>query len=127
MKKSSNQSGDYDVIVVGGGPAGMMAAGQAAARGAKVLLVEKNPDVGKKLLITGGGRCNITNAEENTRKLLVNYKDSSKFLFSAFAQHSVADTLKFFHTRGMDTKIEDNGRVFPTTDSAATVHELLKI
>ena len=126
MKKSLNQSEAYDVIVVGGGPAGMMAAGQAAARGAKVLLVEKNPDVGKKLLITGGGRSNVTNAEENTRKLLTNYKDSSKFLFSAFAQHAVTDTLHFFHTRGMDTKIEDNGRVFPTTNSAATVHELLK-
>lgn len=126
MKKSSEKFVIYDVIVIGGGPAGMMAAGQAASRGAKVLLLEKNPDVGKKLLITGGGRCNITNKEENIRKLLTNYKDSGKFLFSAFAQHSVSDSLKFFHEHGMDTKVEDNGRVFPTTDSAKTVQELLK-
>ncbi|MBP9836479.1 MAG: NAD(P)/FAD-dependent oxidoreductase [Candidatus Pacebacteria bacterium] len=126
MKKSSEKFVIYDVIVIGGGPAGMIAAGQAASRGAKVLLVEKNPDVGKKLLITGGGRCNVTNAEEDTRKLLANYKDSGKFLFSAFAQHSVSDSLKFFHEHGMDTKVEDNGRVFPTTDSAKTVQELLK-
>lgn len=126
MKKSSEKFVIYDVIVIGGGPAGMMAAGQAASRGAKVLLLEKNPDVGKKLLITGGGRCNVTNKEENIRKLLTNYKDSGKFLFSAFAQHSVSDSLKFFHEHGMDTKIEDNGRVFPTTDSAKTVQELLK-
>lgn len=124
--KNSFKEPVYDVIVIGGGPAGMMAAGQAAARGAKVLLLEKNPDVGKKLLITGGGRCNITNAEENVRKLLINYKDSSKFLFSAFTQHSVTDTLKFFHNQGMDTKIEDNGRIFPTTDSAVTVQTILK-
>ncbi len=126
MKRLSGKSVAYDVVVIGGGPAGMMAAGQAASRGAKVLLLEKNPDVGKKLLITGGGRCNVTNAENNTRKLLTNYKDSSKFLFSAFAQHSVSDTLKFFHTHGMNTKVEDNGRVFPTTNSAKTVQELLK-
>ncbi len=126
MKKSSEKFVIYDVIVIGGGAAGMMAAGQAASRGAKVLLIEKNLDVGKKLLITGGGRCNITNKEENIRKLLANYKDSGKFLFSAFAQHSVSDSLKFFHEHGMDTKVEDNGRVFPTTDSAKTVQELLK-
>ncbi|KXJ97854.1 MAG: putative thiazole biosynthetic enzyme [Parcubacteria bacterium OLB19] len=94
MKKSTHII--YDVIIIGGGPAGMMSAGRASSRGAKVLLLEKNPDVGKKLLITGGGRCNVTNAEENTRKFLANYKDSDKFLFSAFSQYSVKDVFEFF-------------------------------
>ena len=116
----------YDVIIIGGGPAGMMSAGQAASRGAKVLLLEKNPDVGKKLLITGGGRCNVTNAEENTRKFLANYKESDKFLFSAFSQYAVKDALKFFHENGMETKVEENGRVFPISNSARTVYEVLK-
>lgn len=124
MKKSTHII--YDVIIIGGGPAGMMSAGRASSRGAKVLLLEKNPDVGKKLLITGGGRCNVTNAEENTRKFLANYKDSDKFLFSAFSQYSVKDVLNFFHEHGMETKVEDNGRVFPVTDSAHTVYEVLK-
>ena len=66
----------WDVAVVGGGPAGMMAAGRAAEKGAKVILLEKNESLGKKLLITGGGRCNVTNAEEDTRKLLEQFKDA---------------------------------------------------
>jgi predicted Rossmann fold flavoprotein len=115
----------YDVIVVGGGPAGMMAAGTAAARGLSVLLLEKNPGLGKKLLITGGGRCNITNAEPDKRKLLAHYKESDKFLFSAFSQYGVADTLHFFNTRGLATKVEDLNRVFPITDKAKSVWDVL--
>ncbi len=126
MKKVGEHKITYNAIVIGGGPAGMMSAGRLAERGAKVLLLDKNPNLGKKLLITGGGRCNVTNAEVNNRKLLENYKDSGKFLFSAFSQYSVKDTLKFFHTRGMETKIEDNGRVFPVSDSAHSVYEVLK-
>jgi predicted Rossmann fold flavoprotein len=115
----------YDVIVIGGGPSGMMAAGRAAERGARVLLLEKNPGLGKKLLITGGGRCNVTNAEFDTRRLLAHYNDSAKFLFSAFARYGVANTLDFFHQRGMPTKVEEYGRVFPVSDSAASVHHVL--
>jgi predicted Rossmann fold flavoprotein len=124
MKNSAHKI--YDAIIIGGGPAGMMSAGRLAERHLKVLLLEKNPDVGKKLLITGGGRCNVTNAEENNRKLLAKYKDSDKFLFSAFAQYSVKDTLHFFHSRGVETKVEDNGRVFPVSDKAKSVWEALK-
>ena len=75
----------WDVIVVGGGPAGMMCAGRASELGARVLLIEKNESLGKKLLITGGGRCNVTNAEFDTRKLLAKFKSADKFLFSAFS------------------------------------------
>ncbi|MEK7499920.1 MAG: NAD(P)/FAD-dependent oxidoreductase, partial [Patescibacteria group bacterium] len=79
----------YDVIVIGGGPAGMMAAGTAALSGARVLLLEKNPGLGKKLLITGGGRSNVTNNERDVRKFLENFKENGKFLFSAFSQFGV--------------------------------------
>jgi len=126
MKTATKKALDYDLIVIGGGPAGMMTAGRAGERGAKVLLLEKNPDVGKKLLITGGGRCNVTNGEPNNRKLLSNYKGADKFLFSAFSQYAVKDTLEFFHSRGMDTKVEDNLRIFPVTDSARSVYTVLK-
>ncbi len=115
------KSSEYDVVVIGGGPAGMMAAGRAAERGLKVLLLEKNEGLGKKLLITGGGRCNVTNAEFDDRTLLAKFKDSDKFLFSAFSQHSVAESLEFFHSHGMETKIENEKRVFPVSDSAKSV------
>ncbi len=115
----------YDVAVIGGGPAGMMAAGRAAERGLKVILLEKNDTLGKKLLITGGGRCNVTNAEMDTRALLAKFKDSDKYLFSAFAQYGVKDALEFFHTRNMPTKIEAEKRVFPTSNKAQSVWDVL--
>ena len=74
----------WDVVVIGGGASGMMAAGRAAEFGAKVLLLEKNKSLGKKLLITGGGRCNLTNNELDNRKFLSKFKDADKFLFSTF-------------------------------------------
>lgn len=83
----------YDVVIIGGGPAGMMAAGRAAEsykekgiKDAKILLLEKNPTLGVKLLITGGGRSNITNAQYDVRTFLKKYKENDKFLFSAFSQ-----------------------------------------
>ena len=91
----------YDVVVIGGGPAGMMAAGRAAEQGHSVLLLEKNSTLGKKLLITGGGRCNITNHKTDNHILLSKYKGSGKFLFSAFAQFGVQETLDFFKKYGL--------------------------
>jgi len=104
-----------------------MAAGRAAdaKRGAKVLLLEKNESLGKKLLITGGGRSNITNAEFDNRKLLLKFKENSKYLFSAFSKWSVKETIDFFHGRKMKTKIEAFQRVFPVTDSAQSVWNVL--
>jgi predicted Rossmann fold flavoprotein len=115
----------WDVIVIGGGPAGMMAAGRAAENGKRVLLLEKNDSLGKKLLITGGGRCNVTNAEFDNRKLLAKFKDSSKFLFSPFSEWDVQSTLDFFHSRNMQTKVEKEQRVFPITDKAQSVWNVL--
>ncbi len=115
----------WDVAVIGGGPAGMMAAGKAASLGSKVILIEKNETLGKKLLITGGGRCNLTNAELDIRKFLSNFKDSDKFLFSAFSQFNSKDTLDFFHSHGMETKVEALGRVFPTSNSSQSVWNTL--
>jgi len=116
----------YDVVVIGGGPAGMMAAGRAAQCGARVLLLEKNNALGQKLLITGGGRCNLTNAEFDVNVFLNKFKDSAKFLFSPFSQFGVEDTLDFFHERGMETKVEAEKRVFPVTDKAESVFAVLR-
>ncbi len=115
----------WDVAVIGGGPAGMMAAGRAAERGLSVILLEKNPGVGAKLLITGGGRCNVTNDRQDVRAFLEKYRENGKFLFSAFSQFSVKDALEFFNSRGMETKVENEGRVFPVSDSAQSVWDVL--
>jgi predicted flavoprotein YhiN len=86
----------FDVVVIGAGPAGLMTAGRAGERGKTVALLEKNPAPGKKLLITGGGRCNVTNNTTNVREILTRYRSAGKFLFSAFAQYAVSDTISFF-------------------------------
>jgi predicted Rossmann fold flavoprotein len=115
----------WDVVVIGGGPAGMMAAGRAAQMGASVVLIEKNKSPGKKLLITGGGRCNVTNAELDNKKLLAKFKDSGKFLFSPFSQWSVQESLDFFHSRNMPTKEEAELRVFPLSNRSQSVWDTL--
>ncbi|MDO8469973.1 MAG: NAD(P)/FAD-dependent oxidoreductase [bacterium] len=122
---SRSSAGPWDVIVIGGGPAGMMAAGRAAELDARVLLIEQNPELGKKLLITGGGRCNLTNGELDTRKFLSKFRKNDQFLFSAFAQFGVKETLDFFHTNGVPTKVEEGLRVFPVSNRAVSVRDAL--
>jgi len=112
---------NYDVIVIGGGASGMMAALTAASNGASVLLLDKNERLGEKLRITGGGRCNITNAEPNIRTLLANYGDAEKFLYSAFSQFDNNHAIEFFSSLGLPTKTEDRQRVFPISESAPDV------
>lgn len=111
----------YDVVIIGGGPAGLMAAGVAAEGGAKVLLLEKNEILGKKLLISGGGRCNMTNANPNHRDFVANYGKKGNFLFTPFSIFGVPETIKFFNDLGVDTKIENNFRVFPVSDKSEDV------
>ncbi len=117
--------GDFDVIVVGSGPAGMMAAGRAAEYGRRVLLVEKNRKPGEKLKLTGGGRCNITNAEFDTRTFLSFFGDDGKFLFSPFSRFAVQETFDFFEERGLPLVIEERKRAFPTTQKATDVTRVL--
>jgi len=121
MIKKENVKKIWDVIVIGGGPAGMMAAGTAGQRGKSVLLLEKNPSLGKKLLISGGGRCNLTNNKPDVKDLITSYKNKPKALYSVFNQFAVLDTLDFFNSQGMKTKEEAEGRIFPITNKAKSV------
>lgn len=125
MSRGTLSEKNWDVVVIGGGPAGMMAAARAAERGREVLLLEKNDTLGKKLLITGGGRCNVTNNKPDIRTMLAKYKGSDKFLFSAFTQFAVPEALEFFHSRGMPTKEENEGRMFPVSNKAQSVWNVL--
>lgn len=115
----------WDVLVIGGGPSGMIAAGRAAERDKTILLLEKNLTLGKKLLISGGGRCNLTNYKPNMNSLISCYKNKPKALFSAYSKFGVEDTLDFFHSRGMKTKVEEHDRVFPVSDKAQSVWDAL--
>ena len=114
-----------DVVVIGGGAAGLMAAGTAAERGKSVVLIEKNRILGKKLLITGKGRCNITNACEDVETLLENVTVNRSFLYSAFYGFTNDDTIEFFNKLGVETKIERGNRVFPVSDRSQSVVDAL--
>ena len=114
-----------DIAVIGGGPAGMMAAGTAASLGADVILFEKNSRPGKKLLITGKGRCNITNADPNPRSFLDHFGKQGKYLYSVLNSFGTEDAINFFNERGLPMKVERGNRVFPESDSAPDVLEVL--
>lgn len=113
------------VIVAGGGAAGMMAAGTAGKRRLDVALVEKNDRLGKKILISGKGRCNITN-NTDIQGLIDNTPGNGHFLYSTFYTFSNADLISFFNGLGLETKIERGGRVFPVSDRSSDVVEILK-
>ena len=117
----SHESEQFDVIVIGGGASGMMAAGRAAERGLRVLLLEKNRTLGEKLKISGGGRCNITNANYDERSLLGNYGTSAQFLFSPFSQFGVKDTFSFFESHGLPLVVQARNRAFPHTEKSLDV------
>ena len=116
----------YDLIVVGGGPSGMMMAGRAAERGARVLLLEKNKVLGKKLKITGGGRCNVTNAEFDVRKFLDSFPESKEFLYSPFSKFSAKDTFTFFEKRQLPLVVEERKRAFPRTQKAVDIFRVME-
>ena len=113
------------VVVIGGGPSGMMAAAIAASRGKRVVLLEKNSTLGKKLLITGKGRCNITN-DCDISEFITNVPVNSSFLYSAFYSFTNRDLLDMLSKAGLQTKVERGGRVFPVSDKAADVLTALK-
>ncbi|MFI3252897.1 MAG: NAD(P)/FAD-dependent oxidoreductase [Eubacteriales bacterium] len=114
----------YDVIVIGGGAAGMMAAITAGAQGAKVLLLERNPKVGRKIYITGKGRCNVTN-HCDTKVFLENLCCNAKFLHSGISQFPPEATEEFFTSRGVPLKVERGNRVFPESDKATDIIDCL--
>ncbi len=116
----------FDLIVVGGGASGLMAAGRAAERGKSVLLLEKNKKLGEKLKISGGGRCNITNAEMDNRALLRAYGKAEQFLYSLFSEFGVKETFNFFESRGLPLVIEARKRAFPKTEKAEDVLRVLE-
>lgn len=122
IKKKSNP---YDVVVIGGGPAGLMSACISAENGEKVLLLEKNEEMGKKLLISGGGRCNITNADPDERNFISKFGKKGNFLFSPFSVFGVQDAIKFFNDLGVKTKVEAGFRVFPESDNSSDVLDAL--
>ncbi len=122
----NDQNKHYDVIVIGGGASGMMAAISARQQGASVLIIEKNKRLGEKLRITGGGRCNITNVEDDIRVLLKNYGTAEKFLYSAFTSYGVAHTIEFFEAIKLPIKIEDRKRAFPVSQKAVDVVHVLQ-
>ncbi len=111
----------HDVIVVGGGASGMMAAGIAAEAGKRVLLLEKNDVLGAKLAISGGGRCNILNAQENERALLSHYGEAAPFLFSAFSEFGMQESVAFFERIGVPIVVEKLNRAFPKSQHAPSV------
>ena len=125
-KNKNSYTEQYDVIVIGGGASGMMAAGIAASKGKKVLVLEKNNKLGKKLKISGGGRCNITNAEKNPRKFLSQYGEAEQFLFSPYTQFESKDTFKFFEEKGLPLIVQTHGRAFPKTEKALDVVRILE-
>ena len=114
------------VIVIGGGAAGMMAAYSAARSGAKVTLFEKNEKLGKKLFITGKGRCNICNAAKDLEVLFQNVCTNRKFLYSAFAAFDNQAVMDLFEQAGCHLKIERGDRVFPVSDHSSDVIAAMK-
>lgn len=114
-----------DVIVIGGGPAGMFAAITAAQQGAKVLLLERNDRLGKKLLITGKGRCNVTNHCE-AQEVLQNVPRNGRFLYSAMSALPPKAVMEFFEKNGCPLKTERGNRVFPVSDKAISVLDCLR-
>ena len=112
------------IAVIGGGAAGVMAAIRAAENGAQVTLFEKMPRIGRKLSITGKGRCNLTNTAD-IAEVVKNIPGNGKFLFSALKNFSPIDTVNFFENLGVKTKIERGGRIFPASDNAGEVIDAL--
>lgn len=116
---------EFDTIIIGAGPAGMMAAVASCSYGFSTLLIEKNRRLGKKLSGTGGGRCNVTNSG-TLDDLMAGIPGNGRFLYSVFSQFDNHDIINFFEDNGVPLKEEDHGRMFPTTDRSRTIIQALE-
>ena len=116
---------NFDGIIIGGGPAGMLASIVAAQQGYRVLLLERNERLGKKLLITGKGRCNVTNFC-SAQEVLQNVPRNGRFLYSAMENYPPASIMEFLESHGCQLKVERGNRVFPVTDKSSSVLECLR-
>lgn len=114
----------YDVIIIGGGPSGLMASIAAGEKGANVLLVDKGEKLGRKLAISGGGRCNVTN-RLSIDEIIKHIPGNGRFLYSAFSEFNNEDIIAFFEKLGVELKEEDHGRMFPVNNSAQSVVDAL--
>lgn len=119
------QMKSYDIAVVGGGPAGCMAAIKASEAGKKVVLLERNPEIGRKILLTGNGRCNLTNNSSLTG-LIDRFGRRGSFFRSAFSSFTITDLVNFFQESGLEVKEEDGGRIFPITNRSQSVIDVLR-
>lgn len=115
---------DWDIVVVGAGAAGLMAAIRAAELGRRVLVLEKNRKAGVKILMSGGTRCNLTHATDN-RGIVEAFGPPGRFLHSALAAFSVQDTVDWFESAGVATKVEETGKIFPVSNKALDVLDAL--
>ena len=115
----------FDTLIIGGGPAGLMAAIRASSFGQRVAIVEKNPSVGEKLLISGRGRCNFTNGEDDINAFISRYGDNGKFLYSAFSKFGPRQTLVFFANIGLEFVEERGKRIFPKEGGSQKVLDRL--
>ena len=125
LDKKSNKKNMANVIVIGGGPAGMMAAITAVEYGNNVTIIEKNSDFGKKLLITGKGRCNITSSLYMS-EFIKNTPGNGQFLYSAFQNYTNTDIIDFLKRQGLEVKEERGNRIFPVTDKSIDVLNCFK-
>ncbi len=114
------------LLVIGAGAAGMMAAGTAGEAGVDTILLERNEKPGRKLMITGKGRCNVSNNCNSVQQLVSNVPGNGRFLFSAFTKYMPSDTVEFFESRGVTLKVERGNRIFPCSDKAADIVDCLR-
>ncbi|MBQ9420030.1 MAG: NAD(P)/FAD-dependent oxidoreductase [Synergistaceae bacterium] len=115
----------FDTLIIGGGAAGLMAAVRAGSLGQKAAIAEKNHSLGEKLLISGKGRCNFTNAESDINTFISKYGDNGKFLYSAFSKFGPGETVKFFRSLGVESVEERGKRIFPTSGGSQKILDVL--